>query len=253
MITACLMVLSVISYGAFSANELSGPGMSGIFVELWAPPIAELWTSPDLKSDPVARAATVQDHRAQLESDQARIILGALGKSASNRVLYQAQVAVNGVALLVTPEELSLLSSLPEVKSVSPLLTHEPASVRSMDWINAPEVWDPLEYGRTGAGVRIGLIDTGVDYIHKHLGGSGAPADYASVDPASANPAFFPNAKVVGGIDLAGTGATWPIPDPNDNPFDINGHGTETAGVVGGLGVTGVGNAYAGPYDQSPD
>ena len=49
------------------------------------------------------------------------------------------------------------------------------------------------ELGYTGEGVRVGVIDTGVDYDHPDLGGSG-------VDDRS----NFPNDRVVAGYDFVG-------------------------------------------------
>ncbi|KAL5634053.1 hypothetical protein ACGC1H_006028 [Rhizoctonia solani] len=74
--------------------------------------------------------------------------------------------------------------------------------------------------GYFGQGIKIGIIDSGVDYTHSSLGG-----------------AFGPGNKVIGGHDFVGdayTGlpATPPIPDPD--PFDqCDGHGTHVAGIIG--------------------
>jgi subtilisin family serine protease len=62
--------------------------------------------------------------------------------------------------------------------------------------------------GITGAGQAIAVIDTGVDYTIADLGGGS-----------------FPNAKVIGGTDIA---------DKDSDPMDCEGHGTEVAGVAAG-------------------
>ena len=62
--------------------------------------------------------------------------------------------------------------------------------------------------GITGAGQAIAILDTGVDYTVSDLGGGG-----------------FPNAKVVGGADLA---------DNDSDPMDCEGHGTSVAAVAAG-------------------
>ena len=58
--------------------------------------------------------------------------------------------------------------------------------------------------GITGKGVRVGIIDTGIDYTHSMLGGAGSADVYKAVNPDIPNEAF-PTKKVVGGIDLVGT------------------------------------------------
>lgn len=73
------------------------------------------------------------------------------------------------------------------------------------------------ENGIKGKGMKIGIIDTGVDYLHPSLGGG-----------------FGPGYKISFGYDLVGddyTGTNTPIPD--DDPLvtcAVGGHGTHVAG-----------------------
>lgn len=97
--------------------------------------------------------------------------------------------------------------------------------------------------GFTGQGIRVAMLDTGIDYTHYNLGGSGNVADYtAAVAVASGKPPanLFPTKKVVGGFDF--TGEVWPngALAPDANPIDLNGHGTHTADIVGGFSTDGV-------------
>src|SRR5262249_8332249 len=76
--------------------------------------------------------------------------------------------------------------------------------------------------GWTGTGIKVAIIDTGIDYNHPDLGGC-----------------FGPGCRVTGGYDFVGdayTGGTSNIhPDPD--PMDCAGHGTHVAGIVGANGV----------------
>jgi subtilisin family serine protease len=139
---------------------------------------------------------------------------------------------------------------------VSPIALMEPDNTNSVPLIGAPAVWSGVP-GLRGEGVKIGIIDTGIDYTHLNFGGPGTIEAYAAAhaaETAPADPQFFgPGApKVKGGIDLVGdayNGRNIPVPDPN--PLDCNGHGSHVAGTSAGFGVLSTGATYHGPYDSS--
>lgn len=111
--------------------------------------------------------------------------------------------------------------------------------VTSVSHIGANKAY---EMGITGKGIKVGVIDTGVDFTHKMLGGSGDVKAYEEMNKEEASP-LFPNSKVVGGYDFTGPDYSpgsilpqWRIPRPDVNPVDEGGHGTHVAGSVAGLG-----------------
>ncbi|KAK0388929.1 hypothetical protein NLU13_2506 [Sarocladium strictum] len=73
------------------------------------------------------------------------------------------------------------------------------------------------EKGVKGKGIKIAVIDTGIDYTH----------------PALGNGCFGKGCIVVEGHDFVGdnyTGSNTPVPD--NDPMDCGGHGTHVAGIV---------------------
>ncbi|KAI8147305.1 peptidase S8/S53 domain-containing protein [Fennellomyces sp. T-0311] len=82
------------------------------------------------------------------------------------------------------------------------------------------------EFNNTGQGIVIGILDSGIDYMHPALGGG-----------------FGEGFKVRYGRDLVGDnyGSTSMIPEPDNDPMDAcgedygqSGHGTHVAGIIGG-------------------
>ncbi len=67
----------------------------------------------------------------------------------------------------------------------------------------------PHSLGFEGDGIKVAVIDTGVDYNHPDLFG------------------FGPSSKVIGGYDFI---------ENDDSPLDTNGHGTEVAGIIAANG-----------------
>lgn len=144
----------------------------------------------------------------------------------------------NGLSIQVDPADLSKLARIPGVaalypvmvESLPPVVAGEPDLYTAIQMTGADIAQSELGY--TGAGVKVAVMDTGIDYDHPDLGGC-----------------FGPGCRVAYGYDLVGdafnadsTSPTYdPTPDPDDDPDDCNGHGTHVAGIVGADGVvTGV-------------
>ncbi len=173
------------------------------------------------------------------------------------KIIYHYHLAINGMAVYVSSdyaEKLSRLSMVKRVSAVMPMARPREVSlqpgqpvekVNSVSYIGADKTH---QLGFTGAGMRIGILDTGVDYTHTMLGGSGQ--GFADIDRAKPN-AAFPNSKVVGGTDLVGSDfdaasifTARHLPQPDPNPLDEQGHGSHVAGTIAGVG-DGV-NTYSG-------
>jgi subtilisin family serine protease len=163
--------------------------------------------------------------------------------------------ALNGMKVEVHPSKIDAIAALPGVVSVLRVMRHERNNASSVPYIGAPAVWQGTS-GFRGEGVKVAIIDTGIDYTHANFGGPGTQAAYASAYAHGAQPAdpalFGLGArKVKGGIDLVGDAynpefGTSPVPDAN--PLDCEGHGSHVAGTVAGFGVTAAGATYSGPY-----
>ena len=176
---------------------------------------------------------------------------------------YRVQRVANAIVLRADPEDIQRIASLPGVKRAEIYYPEERHNAASVPFIGAPQVWDntapALPRGSTGRGIRIGIIDTGIDYQHPMFGGAGSLAGYQANDRAVITDTFggaplYPTAKVVGGFDFVGdayNNASVPSPTPDPDPMDCNGHGTHVAGTAAGFGVNTDGTPYAGPFDSA--
>lgn len=182
--------------------------------------------------------------------DALRPSLAALGA----RILGQYQDAYDGIKVRVPLRDLARLRELPGVERVLAVPRYSIANTTSELYTGVPAAWS-VGKGLTGRGVKIAIIDTGIDYYHADFGGSGRPADYKADDGLTVGTPAFPNAKVAGGFDFvgdtydpSGTGEAL-IPHPDPDPLDCEGHGTHVAATAAGDGVNEDGTAYTGPYD----
>jgi len=178
--------------------------------------------------------------------------------SLGGKVVAEYHHALNGVAVMIPRRQAAALAQLPGVRSVHPVATYRINNAVSIPFLDVPAVWQGHP-SLKGEGVKIAIIDTGIDYTHANFGGPGTLAAWNAAVANSTQPAdptlFGPHApKVKGGIDLAGDNynaddpTSVPVPDPN--PLDCAAHGSHVSGTAAGFGVAG-GTTYHGPYNAA--
>ncbi|MGH2737143.1 MAG: S8 family serine peptidase, partial [Actinomycetota bacterium] len=192
--------------------------------------------------------------RAELSREQAPV--KSTIRSLGGQVLFDYQDAYNGVGARVPMSAVGSLEQVPGVAAVHPSRTFEPDNTAGVQFVRGNEAWADL--GFTGEDVTVGIIDTGLDYLHANFGGAGDPAEFESNDGTVIEPGTFPTAKVVGGTDFVGDDynassddPAETVPQPDPDPLDCNGHGSHVGGSAAGFGVLSDGTTFGGPYDGS--
>lgn len=231
------------------------PKMIHAMVQFHGPSAAEVYAQSLTSLGEVAAKAAAADR--VLELDRLHSTMAPLLESATigANELYRSSRAYNGIAIQVEAHKLNRIARLPQVKAVHRMREMQRSAESSLSFLGVDAVWTSL--GLDGSGVSVGIVDSGIDYLHANFGGPGTEDAYLAVDGVTPDPSYFPNAKVVGGFDFAGdaynasTGMTTPAPDPD--PLDCGGHGTGVASLVGGYGMNADGTTYTGPYDDTAD
>ncbi len=241
---------------SFTPRSQRGSDRVQVVIKMSAEPVALVRARSTTKTISAGAASAVVS---QVEA-QHRVVEPHVLAS-GGKVLAHFHHAFNGLKVEIDRAHLKALSSLPGVVSVMPVRTYERLNTTSVPFIGAPQVWQATP-GFRGEGVKIAIIDTGIDYTHANFGGPGTVAAFTAASATSTQPAdpalFGPNApRVKGGTDLVGDGYDANKSDPahaavpDSNPLDCNGHGSHTAGTAAGSGVTAAGTTYTGPYNQA--
>src|SRR5688572_7891815 len=159
-------------------------------------------------------------------------------RAASSSIVYTERFAFNrlwnGLSVVASEAEAGRIGRVAGVRAVFPVLTFgidppddtlEPEMKYALAMTGASDAQAGPD-GATGAGIKVAVIDTGVDYHHPDLGG-GFGAGY----------------HVAYGYDFVGDrydagtgGGLYQVPHPDADPDDCNGHGTHVAGIIGATG-----------------
>ena len=218
--------VSVSGGKALVPELLNATGPQRVIVHLSRPSLAESGTRSPVK------------YLKTIAKQQKRFIDRAEAEGAT--VLATVSKVLNAVFIEVDASALDSIAADRAVRRVAPVGNYEMDLDETVPYIGASAVQAD---GVDGSGVSVAVLDSGIDYTHAALGGSGDVSEYNSNDPNVVEPGTFPTAKVVGGYDFVGSlwapggPAEAPDPDPLDDGPQA-GHGTHVADII--AGATGV-------------
>lgn len=216
----------------------AGPATSEVVVTLAAPPLAG-------RTGAAGHAA-----RAAVDREQAQFA-GALHEAVPGaRVRWRYRIVLNGAAVVVPRAAIPLLRALPGVKSVDTGAAYPLASTTAT--AAAAGRWQ-TGLPNQGAGMKIGIIDDGIDQRHPYF----SPAGYTMPPGFPKGQTAYTTAKVIVARAFTPAGTTWRNARKPFDPLE-SGHATHVAGIAagnagttasGGIKVSGVApRAYIGNY-----
>jgi subtilisin family serine protease len=225
-VAALLLVLAAMATApaADAALPFEPPEQSvELIVEVAPAPAARAgWGRPDSTARVSAAIAAVRRAQAAVERQLHLRIPSA-------EVTWRYELVLAGLAVVVPAGAVAELEHVPGVVRVYPTVRYHPLLDTTPEVIGAPELWGPgLE--NAGQGMRIGIIDDGIDQSHQFFSPAGLtpPPGFPKGDPA------YTSAKVI-------VARAFPPPDAGwrnaGKPFDpVNSfHGTHVAGIAAGV------------------
>ncbi len=193
---------------------------------------------------------TPGQNRLQALKDAQNALASTLSAKYGASILGHVYYALNAVIVRTDVSHLQQIAAEAGVTQVGILTDVQNEDPVTDDLVGATQVQQ--HDGLLGDGTVVAVLDTGTDFTHANLGGSGSVADYNTcyaqntVAPSGICANFFgPSApKVIGGFDFVGE--TWDgstvttlSPDPNPIAKAVTGsHGTHVADII--AGATGI-------------
>ncbi|WP_191559914.1 S8 family serine peptidase [Metabacillus idriensis] len=186
--SAILLSLSTFGLGAAAQTKAPAqPQLAKTYGDLNIQSSKKTTVIVELKEKSVAEAK--QDGNAQTKENLKRVRDGVKTKAAkqvkSAKINREYDHVFSGFSIELPANEIPKLLALPEVKAVYPNVEYKvtldkagplvdkdaysPQMLNSAPYIGANEAW---ETGFTGKGIKVAVIDTGVDYTHPDLKGS---------------------------------------------------------------------------------
>jgi uncharacterized protein (TIGR03437 family) len=210
-----------------------------------------------------ATEALAENHRQKIEAAQASLRSELARQNFT--ITGSVQTVLNAVFVLATPDQVTQLRSMPGVAGVRRLRRFHKSLDAAIPLLNGPSAWSQVGgESRAGSGIKIAIIDTGIDLIHPAFRDNQltVPSGFPKCNVASDCSGFTNNKVIVARSYVkrlaAGTGlnpAATSRPD-DYSARDFDGHGTAVAMCAAGetnsgpaATITGMApKAYLGSY-----
>src|ERR1022692_3312512 len=200
----------------------------------------------EISGDPVAvhmvhhapgksiQSEEAKQKRAQIREDRKPV--QAQLEAAQAQILDSVDTVANAFIVNIPDAKAATLASIPGVIHVYPVRRFKLNLDHALPLHRVPQAWQQVGLNNAGAGIKIGMIDTGIDIAHPGFQDPTmkAPSGFPLVNAAS--DLAFTNGKVIVARSYA---SLFQAPDPDPSARDHVGHGTATAMAAAGTQNTG--------------
>src|SRR5262245_16555269 len=139
------------------------PSVPGYYIlEMSGDPVA-VHVANHARSSGIRGAAAIE-RRAQIREQQ-RPIRARL-ENAQAEILDSVDTVANAFVVRIPEEKAAVLESIPGISRVYPVRRFRLRLDRAVPLHHVPEAWQQVGFGNAGAGVKIAIIDTGIDIEH---------------------------------------------------------------------------------------
>jgi subtilisin family serine protease len=147
----------------------------------------------------------------------------------SARVRWRYKVVLDGLAVVVPASKLATLSHVAGVAAVYPDTKYHLADDVSPQLIGADQLWGLPTFSTAGQGIKIGIVDEGIDQAHPFFDPTGYayPAGFPKGNTAFTTP------KVIVARAFPPPGETWQYANTPFDPVNSD-HATHVAGIAAG-------------------
>jgi Subtilase family len=239
--------------GSAAGQRSATSGDVEVVVGLAQPPLAEAYSRRALAAHRRRlnlRAPASVSYLRELASAQRSLAARITAAIPQARVRWRYQVTANAIAVVVPRADTARLARIRGVARVYPSVTYHSLLDRSPELIGAPALWGST-FATAGNGLKIGVIDEGVDQDHQFFN----PAGYTAPPGFPKGDTRYTTAKVIVARAFAPAAPKWKYASLPFDPVNSE-HGTHVAGIAGGdrgvyagRSLSGVApNAYIGNY-----
>ncbi|HSC90419.1 MAG TPA: S8 family serine peptidase [Gaiellaceae bacterium] len=230
-----ILVLLAVVVGAASSPARASSRDVEVLVTLEGPPVARAMASSRALTAAARsrrldlRAPTASSYLRAVEARQARAESAIERRLPGAHVRRRLQVVLNAMSVVLPRTQLAALRGIPGVVRVDPVVRYHARLERSPAQIGAPALWGASP-AVAGAGIKIGIIDDGIDQTHPFFNPTGLsyPAGFPKGQRAFTTP------KVIVARAFAPRSPAW---RNATKPFDAeeSGHATHVAGIAAGV------------------